>query len=284
MDFIGKKVIWFAISLIIIAIGAVSIFTKGLNYGIDFTGGTTVILRFEKTPNLESVREVLADFELKEANISFISSIVDDQKDLLIKTVTLSESKRSDILASMKTRFGEYIVIEIDMVGPSIGEELKQNSIIILILVVLSLLMYITFRFEFWYGLAAIIALLHDALITLGFASLLQLEVDTAFVAAILTVLGYSINDTIVLFDRFRENSKKIADIKELSNRSILQTLPRSINTSLTTLFVIGALYFFGGATIKDFSLVLLIGIASGTYSSIFIASPVYNIFKNKFK
>ena len=284
MDFIGKKRIWFTLSLLVIVVGIGSIFVNGLNYGIDFTGGTTAILRFEATPELDVVRKVLVGVDLKEAQISYISTVADDQKDLLIKTVTLSEEKRLQLLKAIKEQLGEYLVIEIDMVGPSIGEELKQNSIIILFLVVISLLLYITLRFEFWYGLAAIIALMHDALITLGFASILQIEVDTAFVAAILTVLGYSINDTIVLFDRFRENSKTISNIKELSNTSILQTLPRSINTSLTTLFVISALYFFGGSTIKDFSLVLLIGIVSGTYSSIFIASPIYNIFKKRFK
>jgi len=283
MDFIGKKYIWFTISLVLILVGSGSFFTKGLNYGIDFTGGTTFTLRFENNPQLSEIRDILRQYKLENSSISFISSPADVQKDLLIKSELLTEQKRRDLLEKMTVLLGEYELIEADTIGPSIGQELRQSSVMILIVVIIGLLLYITFRFEFWYGVAAIIALLHDTLISLGFASMFMLEIDTAFVAAILTVLGYSINDTIVLFDRFRENSKTIADTKDLANISIRQTLPRSINTSLTTLFVIGSLYLFGGATINDFALVLLVGIISGTYSSIFIAAPVYGLLKKKF-
>jgi len=283
MDFIGKKHLWFAISGLLIIAGIFSFMINGLNLGIDFTGGTTLTLRFEQNPDLSAVREVLKKHQLENSSISFVSSPADEQKDLLVKTVELTEEQRKMIMQDIESSLGKYEVIEVDTIGPSIGAELRQNSIIIMIAVVLSLLLYITFRFEFWYGVAAITALLHDTLITIGFASLLMLEIDTAFVAAILTVLGYSINDTIVLFDRFRENSSIISNTSELANVSIKQTLARSINTSLTTLFVIGSLYLFGGATINDFSLVLLIGIISGTYSSIFIASPVYDLLKKRF-
>lgn len=284
MDFVGKKYIWFSISFVLIIAGAFSFFINGMNYGIDFTGGTTFTLRFTENPAISDVRDILQEYELQSSSITYVSSPADDQQDLLIKSEKLSEETRKNIMDDMSEDLGEYEVVEIDTIGPSIGAELRQNSIIIVIVVLISLLLYITFRFEFWYGVAAITALLHDGLITVGFASILMLEIDTAFVAAVLTVLGYSINDTIVLFDRFRENSKHISDTRELANISIKQTLPRSINTSITTLFVIGALYLFGGATINDFALVLLIGILSGTYSSIFIASPVYDILKRKFQ
>ena len=178
-------------------------------------------------------------------------------------------------------------LLEVDIIGPTIGQELKETSVWIIVLVSIALLLYITWRFDLAFGLAALIATIHDGIITLSLASLLNIEINTAFVAAILTILGYSINDTIVVFDRIRENLVHVKDsqtIHPLVNKSIYQTLFRTINTSLTTLFVIVCLFVFGGTTIKGFALVLLIGILAGTYSSVFIASPVFTMLYTKLK
>jgi len=275
MNFISKRYIWFSLSLIILGFGLYSGIQKGLNYGIDFTGGTSIIIRYEnEIPDLAEFRKTV---NLEHANITIIAA-----RDFIIKSHELSKESQHVLFENLKNAFGAHILLEIDTIGPSVGQELRKKSIMIVFFAITGLLLYITVRFEIWYALAAILALIHDGLITLGLAAYLQININTAFIAAILTILGYSINDTIVVFDRIRENTKnKDKTIEDIANRSIHQTLARSINTAITTLFVVGALYFFGGITIKEFSLVLLIGITVGAYSSIFIAAPIYVMFKN---
>ncbi len=295
---IEKKNLWFLISSIIIISGLVLMGMRGvkqepvLNFGIDFTGGASFILSFD-TLN-QAHRQSTVDPE--SINLNFIQSLrtalkkmdletsqlqITEDLEVLIKTPHLSNDKRKQVLDALEVVGGSLTVLEIDIIGPTIGEELRRQSIWIILVVSLGLLLYIWWRFELIYGAAALLAVMHDALLLISVAAFLAIEVNTAFVAAILTVLGYSINDTIVIFDRIRENSrnKDPEPIKVLLNRSISQMFTRSIHTSFTTVFVVLSLFIFGGTTIKSFALVLMIGILAGTYSSLFIASPFLYVF-----
>ncbi|RAP33970.1 protein translocase subunit SecF [Candidatus Marinamargulisbacteria bacterium SCGC AAA071-K20] len=305
LKIIEKKNLWLLISLIVIGLGFWMMFSRSLksepilNYGIDFLGGTSLIL---KSDSLNKQHEINPD-NVENVNMKFIESIrhtlinygidkstiqITGEKEVLIKTLQLKDAKSQDLLNVIRKEHGDFEVLEIDFIGPTIGKELKEKSYLIIIFVVLFLLVYITFRFEWVYGVSAILALLHDGLITLSLSSILHLEINTAFVAGLLTVLGYSINDTIVIFDRVRENQKSLVEESDtqsfiaLTNLSLSQTLTRTINTSMTTLIVITSLILFGGPTITGFCTVLLIGVISGTYSSLFIASPFVVMF-NRF-
>ena len=274
--------LWLTISGTIIIAGTFSLFFSGLQLNIDFTGGTNLTLQFEEPTSTGKIRSILDEFNLGNSNIQQTGN---KQENIFnIRTRELENQERVAIINELSNRLNKVEVLEVDSIGPIIGEELKQKSLLIIITVLGLLLVYITLRFEFWSGLATLFALLHDAMITIGFIALLQLEVDISVVVAILTILGYSINDTIVLFDRIRENKKTLKlPFKQIANISISQTLPRSINTSITVLIAILALIIFGGTTIKTFAIVLFIGIATGTYSSIFIAAPLLvNLKKQK--
>jgi preprotein translocase subunit SecF len=262
------------------------------NLGIDFTGGTTLTIRFEKldqinsleparrsrerTEFLNGVRGIFAKSGFSKAELQI------SDKDLMVRLHPIKVEEREKILVGLKEEFKSVELVESDTIGPTIGHELQRQAIWMIILVLLAITVYVSFRFEFWYGVASIVALFHDALVTLGFASLLNIEINIPFVAAIATILGYSINDTIVIFDRIRENVKTMRrePFAKICDLSINQTLARSINTVLTTELTIIALLIFGGATIKDFTLTLFIGITSGCYSSIFNATPLLVIFK----
>lgn len=289
---VEKRNLWFSISIITILMGVGLMFSRSmkaepiLNYGIDFLGGTSMLLKFDDAllrPTqteesgiqlIEKIRSVLHSFELEKSSIQ-----ITQDKEVFIKTLQLKSEKSQEILGQLNRVVGPLEILEIDYIGPTIGKELKEKSLLIILFIVVFLLAYISIRFQWGYGYAAIIALIHDALITLSFAAILQIEINTAFVASLLTVLGYSINDTIVIFDRIRENQKNLIQEtlspKHIVNMSLSQTMIRTLNTSLTTIIVISSLIFFGGTTIKAFCLVLLIGILSGTYSSLFIASPI---------
>jgi len=296
---VEKRNLWFILSSIVILLGFGAMGSRFmedksaeniLNYGIDFKGGTSLILKFDylnqkptPLPKEESIsfisnlRGTLESFGLEKSRIQ-----ITNKKEVLIKTLDLKEDKSQQLLQLLEDNFGLIEILEIDLIGPTIGEELRSKSLLIILIVSLSLLIYISWRFELAYGLAALAALLHDALITLSLASLLQIEINTAFVAALLTILGYSINDTIVIFDRIRENFSRqlqTESIPEIINISLSQTIGRTINTSFTTLMVISSLILLGGSTIKEFCLTLLIGILAGTYSSVFVASPVLSLY-----
>ena len=278
---VEKSGIWYTISGSILLAGILAILFSGLNLGIDFTGGTNLTLRFSDTVSVGQIRQELAPFGLEKSNIQRVGKTSDNT--CLISMRELENKERVNLIGVIDKNLNGVEVLEVDSIGPSIGEELKRQSVWIILTVLGLLLVYITFRFELWSGCATIVALLHDALITLGFVALLKLEIDVAVVVAILTIMGYSINDTIVVFDRIRENNnllKKRHSFSDIANISITQTLTRSINTSFTVLLAILALILFGGTTIKTFSLVLFIGIASGTYSSIFVAAPVLTSLK----
>lgn len=272
-EIIGRRKIWYCISLLILIPGLISFMFRGLNLGIDFTGGNLIQIQFEEHVTSEQVRSVVSKFVSQTPSISETEG-----NSFLIRTVTLEEEKSDQLITSISQELGKNQVLRNEHVGPVIGKELAQNAIIALLIASVLMVGYITFRFELRFAVAAILSLLHDVFITIGIFSLLQIEVDSTFVAAILTIVGYSINDTIVIFDRIRENLRNTRkeDVERVANTSVLQTMTRSINTVLTTIFTLAALLLFGGATTKVFALALLIGIVSGAYSSIFTASPLW--------
>jgi preprotein translocase subunit SecF len=277
-----KKWLWFGISLTIIALGIISlVMYGGLNWGIDFTGGTILQYSVHQPYNLEEVRGILSTFNLKDFDVKKAG---DNKQELIVRTVYLTNKQVGDITGALKQKWPQMELERADKVDAVIGRELQRQAIIALIIANIGMLIYITFRFEFKSAVAAIIALIHDVLILISLFAIFQIPVDSTFVAALLTIVGYSINDTIVVFDRIRENLKLMrkTSFNEVANLSIVQTMARSINTSLTTLITIVALFLFGGETIKNFTLALIVGITSGTYSSIFIASPIWSMWREK--
>lgn len=288
-DILKRSKLWFAISLLIIIPGIFCMFTKGFNFGIDFTGGTIIEMEFQQEVTLPQVRDVLREYNLDNATIQLSGDVsnVEASKDVMIRTMDLEENDRKAVMASLKDEIGDYTVLREEKVGATIGGELITDALMATVISWILIILYVSYRFEWRFGVAAILTLIHDVLIVLSVFSFLQKQVDSSFVAAILTIIGYSINDTIVIFDRIRENQrlhfKRGGDLNELANRSIYQTLTRSLYTVFTVLFTTFALYFFGGDTTKDFSFALLIGFFSGSYSSIFIASPLWVVLKNRF-
>jgi len=286
-DIVGRRKIWYFLSLCVIIPGIISMFVKGFNFGIDFTGGTIIELRFDDKVAITQVREVMKGYSLDNSMIQLSGDASDakEARDAMIRTIDLEENDRKAIMASLKEKLGNYVVLREEKVGATMGAELLMNAAIATLLSWLLIVAYVSFRFEFRFGIAAVLALVHDVLVVLGVFSILQKQVDSSFVAALLTIVGYSINDTIVIFDRIRENLRlhfrRGGDIVELANRSIYQTLTRSLYTVLTVLFTTFALYWFGGDTTKDFSFALLIGFFSGCYSSIFVASPLWVTLRN---
>nr|WP_092067228.1 protein translocase subunit SecF [Dendrosporobacter quercicolus]NSL46475.1 protein translocase subunit SecF [Dendrosporobacter quercicolus DSM 1736]SDL51940.1 preprotein translocase subunit SecF [Dendrosporobacter quercicolus] len=279
-DFIGKRKWWFSFSALIIITGFISMAVQGFNLGIDFTGGNLLDLRFTRPVTVTEVREALKEHHFERSTIQLAAEgQTDAAPNVFIRTTMLSEEDRLAVLADLKQKVGDFEVLRIEQVGATIGSELTRQAILALVLSWALMIAYISYRFEFKFAIAGIIGLVHVVLVVLGAFSLLQKEIDASFVAALLTIVGYSINDTIVIFDRIRENLKayrKSEGLEHLVNKSILQTMTRSIYTVLTVLFAAGSLYFFGGDTTRDFSLALLIGFTVGAYSSIFIASPVW--------
>ena len=288
-DILKRSKLWFAISLLVIIPGIFCMFTKGFNFGIDFTGGTIIEMEFQQEVTLPQVRDVLREYNLDNATIQLSGDVsnVEASKDVMIRTMDLEENDRKAVMASLKDEIGDYTVLREEKVGATIGGELITDALMATVISWILIILYVSYRFEWRFGVAAILTLIHDVLIVLSVFSFMQKQVDSSFVAAILTIIGYSINDTIVIFDRIRENQrlhfKRGGDLNELANRSIYQTLTRSLYTVFTVLFTTFALYFFGGDTTKDFSFALLVGFFSGSYSSIFVASPLWVVLKNKF-
>lgn len=274
-SFVKHRKIWYVISALVIIPGLVSLALQGLNLGVDFTGGNLLEIRAAEKVSIEQVRGVVEELGLGSAK----SVQQSGDKDFMIRTRELNEEESAKLLSTLNEKLGQVTLLQNNMVGPVIGRELTVKALLALVVASILMLVYMSFRFEFKQGIATNIALLHDALVVLGIFSIFQIEVETAFVAAILTIIGYSINDTIIIFDRVRENlktRKKGETLEDLVNISLWQTLARSVNTVLTVVFVLLALYLLGGTTIKDFVLAMLIGVTSGAYSSIFIAGPLW--------
>ena len=285
-DIAGRYKIWFVISLLVIVPGLISMAVRGLNFGIDFTGGTIIDLKFEQPVRIEQIRDSLRAYSLEGSTIQLSgeTSGVESSTDVMIRTIDLEENDRKAVMSSLRADVGAYEVMREEKVGATIGSELIFNAVMALVISWGIIILYVAYRFEFRFGIAAVLALVHDILIVLAFFSFTQRQVDSSFVAALLTIVGYSINDTIVIFDRIRENLKlhfrRGGDIRELVNRSIYQTLTRSLFTVFTVLFTTFALYFFGGETTKDFAFALLVGFSSGCYSSLFIAGPLWMVLR----
>lgn len=285
-DIIGKRKIWYAISSLLIIASLFFMVTRGFNMGIDFTGGTIMDLRFEKAVNINDVRAVLNEYNLSNSTIQLSgeSSSSTESENVMIRTVDLEEQERKEVMAGLTDKLGAYQVLREEKVGATMGTELIMNAIYATIISWLLIIAYVSYRFEFKFGISAVLGLAHNVIIVLGAFALTQRQIDSSFVAALLTIIGYSINDTIVIFDRIRENLKlhfrKNGDIVGLVNTSIYQTMTRSIYTVSTVLFATFALYFFGGDTTKDFAFALLIGFFCGAYTSIFIASPLWVTFR----
>ena len=276
-DFMGKKTMATWLSCSIILIGIISIIMHGgLKYGIDFAGGTLVQLKFENSPVIEDIRDGLRTIGLGDSTIQEFGS-----KNHILVRVERSEGKLEEIGTKIKNsltekyKAGSILVERVEMVGPKVGKDLREKAILSIVYAIIGIVIYISWRFEFQYAVAAIIALIHDVVVTMGAFSLADKEFTLVIVAAFLAIIGYSLNDTIVVFDRIRENMRRKGknSLRDTINTSINQTLSRTILTSGTTLLVVVALFFLGGEIIHDFSFALMIGVLVGTYSSIFIAS-----------
>lgn len=286
-DFMSKAKIFFVISGLVCVLSIGIVVTKGFNFGIDFAGGTIIQLQFETAPNVDDIRKTMDELKLGEVVIQNFGA----PEEILIR-VEKNEGDlnkvANNIKDSLSTTFpdNKFIVERVEQVGPQVGSELKSKATYAVIYSLIGVLIYIAFRFQLAFAVGAVLALTHDVIITLGIFSLAGKEISLTIIAALLTIVGYSLNDTIVVFDRIRENMKETkgqVGFKTIINRSINETLSRTILTSGTTLLAVASLYIFGGAVINGFAFALLIGIVVGTYSSIGIASAfVYLLAKNK--
>lgn len=280
IDFVGKMKFAFYLSLAVIIASIAYVGIHGLNFGIDFAGGTVVQIKFKQPTSIDKIRESLRHVNLENSTIQQTGVSADNE--FLLKTELSSSDlkgvsdKIEDSLNSIYGK-GSFEVRKVEMVGPKAGADLRKKGIMAVTIAWIGMLIYITWRYEFRFALGGIIALLHDVIITTAVLTILNKEFTLTIIAALLTIIGYSINDTIVVFDRIRENSRRNIrkDLGAVVNESINQTLSRTILTSFTVFLVLLALFFFGGSVIHDFAFVLLVGVIVGTYSSIFIASPL---------
>ena len=292
LDFIGKRKIAMFVSALMILISLGMLAVKGLNFGIDFTGGTLVEVKFNKAPSIADVRNAISPKGYGNAVIQEFGS----PEEILIRVQNREGEKSSDISTAILGGLNESFTAaavemrRVEFVGPQVGEELTRAGIMAVLIAMVAILLYVTVRFEFRFALGADAALLHDITIVLGLFAITGKEFTLPVIAALLTVIGYSLNDTIVVFDRIRENfaanrkRKTPEDEAIVVNNSINQTLARTLMTSFTTLLVVAALFFLGGEVIHDFAFALIMGILVGTYSSIYIASPVMMSLAGRFK
>ena len=278
--------IFFSITIIFLLIGFGSIVTRGFNLGIDFTGGSIVDLTFENPVNVAQVRDVLKEHDMGNSIIQLENSDgKTEANSVLIRTGVVEDTELRATMNDLQSKLGNYQIQRVEQVGATIGSELVQQAAMAIVLSWVLMIAYITFRFEFKFAIAAIIALIIDILVVLSYFSLFQMEMDSSFVAALLTVVGYSVNGTIVIFDRIRENLKihrRSESLGEMIDNSIWQCMTRTIYTVATSLFAIVSIFLFGGETIHNFSFAMLVGFASGAYTSIFLAGPMWMFLKNK--
>ncbi len=276
-NFMGKSKIAMFFSVVIVLASYAILATKGLNYGVDFAGGTVVQVKYTNEAPIKAMREALKKNKLfASASISEFGS----PDEVVIRMKTSTASVTTDIGDEVREALkgtGDFTIRRVDIVGPTVGAELKEKGIMSLLLAVLGILIYVAFRFEWRFAVASIVALVHDVSIALGAVSLFAIDVNLDVLAGLLTILGYSLNDTIIVFDRIREGvvkGKNVA-LSEIINESVTRTLARTTLTSLTTFFVVFTLFMFGGEIIHPFAFTLLVGVVVGTYSSIFVASPI---------
>jgi preprotein translocase subunit SecF len=283
LDIVGKRYWYYLLSAIVVVPGLISLILFGLNFSIDFTGGSIMELQFAEGVTVQpaELREVFGEYGFGDTMAQSSQGNI-----FLIRSKSLSSETKNAIQAELEERFGEFVELRFESVGPTVGGEVQRRAYLVVGLAAVAILLYISFAFRHVtnpvrYGACAIIAMVHDIFVVVGLASILGVlrgwEVDALFLTALLTVIGFSVHDSIVVFDRIRENSRRYAGlpIEDIVNHSVIQTLDRSINTQLTVVFTLTALLLFGGVTIRNFVLTLLVGIISGTYSSIFNASPL---------
>ncbi len=290
INFVGK--IWYAliISWVLISIGLVSLVVKGgPHYGVDFKGGTLFQVRFNNPTSAGDIRQMVKDMGIEAGSVQNFGEGGDKEYLVNIESKVEDLEKFSDTFrAALDTKFGKdsFEIRRTEAVGPKVGSDLRQKALLAVALSCIGMLIYIWFRFEFQFGLGAILGLIHDVLITMGALSLTNTPIDLSVVAALLTIVGYSVNDTIIVCDRIRENMPKMTrkPLPEVINVSVNQTLSRTILTVGTVLMATLALYFFGGGVIHDFAFTMLVGTITGTYSSIFVACPVAIFWEKYFK
>ena len=279
--------IFISVTLTILAIGVGSMIMKGFNLGIDFKGGNIIDITFEKAVTVSDVRNVLDKHDLGSSIIQLAT--LDDStssKSVLIRTGIIGDDVRQDTLTDLKKQIGEYNVNRVENVGATVGSELVKQAIIAIIVSWILMILYITMRFEVRFAIAAVLSLVIDVLMVVSWFSFFQWEIDSSFVAALLTVVGFSINGTIVIFDRIRENLKghrPSESLAELVDNSINQCMTRTLYTNFTVLFTVGAIIIFGGETIRNFAYAMFIGFSSGVYTSILLAGPMWKTFKEKY-
>jgi len=278
INFMGKRHWWMALSVTLVILSIVAIVTRGLNFGIDFTGGTVVEVHYSQPMALSSVRANLHAHGFKDAEATNIGNA----QDVMIRVAPHPHENRSKIgdqvLSVLKqTSQGKVALRKVEFVGPVVGKELRQDGSLALLYTMIAILIYVAFRFEYRLAIGAVIASIHDVVVTLGVFAVTQLEFNLTVLAALLALLGYSLNDTIVVYDRIRENFRRMrkGTPAEVVNTAVNQTLSRTVITSLTVVLVLLSLFFLGGAVIHNFSLALLVGVVFGTYSSVYIASSL---------
>ncbi len=284
MEFVKKAPVFGGVSLLLVLASLALIFTKGFNYGIDFSGGTEVQVKFDKAVQADEIRSLVKDLGLEKASVQAFG----EDNEFLIRTESIQGANQAETTAlvnqtvkkvteGLKTKYAGAELRRVNSVGPQIGAELRSNGMLAIFYSLIMILIYVGFRFDYQFAPGAVICLFHDAIITLGVFSLLGKEVNVQTLAAILTIIGYSLNDTIVNFDRIRENIPlfKQKALEFVVNRSINDVLSRTVLTSITTLIAVACLYFIGTGVIKDLAFTLAIGVVVGTYSSIYVASPL---------
>lgn len=271
-QFMKYRKILVGLSLVCIVASIALLCTKGLNLGVDFTGGLVLQVKFDQPTDIANVRSALSKIGQGNATIQAF-----DQNDVLLRFQAQDEQVRKNVLAVLSADIGGYKILRVDKIGPVVGKELRAQAGYSLFLALAGILIYMAYRFRLRFGAAAVAALMHDVILMLGAYSLTGKEISVTFIAAVLTVAGYSLNDSIVVLDRIRENwgSVRSLGIEKLVNTSVNQTLSRTINTSVTTLLPVMAMFLFGGEVISNFAFAFLVGIAVGTYSSIYIASSL---------
>ncbi len=276
-DFMSKSKFAMIISIVMVLASYALLATKGVNYGVDFAGGTIVQVKYDTTAPIDAMRK-----QLKTNPIFDGSSITEfgSPDEVVVRMKSSSSSVTvdiGDIAREALKGTGNYEIRRVDIVGPKVGGELKEKGVMALLLAIMGILVYVSFRFEWRFAVASVVALVHDISLALGALSLVGIEVNLDVLAALLTILGYSLNDTIIVFDRIREGvtNSKNTNLADIINESITRTLARTTLTSLTTFFVVFTLFMFGGEIIHAFAFTLLVGVVVGTYSSIFVASPI---------
>ena len=270
IDFMKHRKFALTLSLVLVAASLALLFTKGLNLGIDFTGGNVIQTEFDTRPDIAEVRDVISAIVAKGAMIQNFG-----EKGIIIRTNEDTEQSRENVVKALTAKYPGMKVTGFEKVGPVVGGELRRQAVIGVTIALVAILIYITLRFQFRFAVVSVVPLVHDVIIALGFFSLTQMEIGSSFIAAILTIVGYSLNNTIIILDRVRENWGTLSreGIVNLVNKSLNQTLARTINTTLTTLFPVIALCVWGGPVLMAFSYAMLVGMIAGTWSSMMVAT-----------